>query len=120
MTIDRRNFLSACSRAGLASPLLPGILYTLAAQAQEADKDKKPDLAKITPEMIDHAAELAGVGPFTDEQKKMMLDGLNNQRGSYEAIRSMKIPDSVAPAFVFHPLPAQFVLPQQTIVGPAS
>ena len=32
---NRRAFLNACTRAGIASPLLPGILYTLAAQAQE-------------------------------------------------------------------------------------
>ena len=35
-SFDRRAFLNACTRAGIASPLLPGILYTLAAQAQEA------------------------------------------------------------------------------------
>lgn len=107
MTLDRRGFLSACSRAGITSALLPGILYTLAAQAQEgAPAEKHPEPPKITPEMLDQAAMLAGVGPFTAEQKQMMLDGLNEQRGSYEAIRSMKIPNSVAPAFVFHPQPA--------------
>jgi Asp-tRNA(Asn)/Glu-tRNA(Gln) amidotransferase A subunit family amidase len=90
----------------MTSALLPGVLYTLAAQAQEAtgtDQSKPP---KITPEMIDQAAVLAGVGPFTAEQKQMMLDGLNDQRGSYEAIRKLKMANSVAPAFVFHPMPA--------------
>jgi Asp-tRNA(Asn)/Glu-tRNA(Gln) amidotransferase A subunit family amidase len=107
MTFDRRGFLAACSRAGITSVLLPGVLYTLAAQAQEASPaEKHPEPPKITPEILDQAAMLAGVGPFTTEQKKMMLDGLNEQRGSYEAIRSMKIPNSVAPAFVFHPMPA--------------
>lgn len=107
MTLDRRGFLAACSRAGIASPLLPGILYTLAAQAQESAPAAKPaELAKITPEMLDQAALLAGVGPFTAEQKKMMLGGLNNQRGSYEQIRALKMPNSVPPAFVFHPQPA--------------
>jgi Asp-tRNA(Asn)/Glu-tRNA(Gln) amidotransferase A subunit family amidase len=104
--LDRRNFLAACTRAGIASPLLPGILYTLAAQAQEAAPDNKPALAKITPEMIDQAAELAGVGPFTDDQKKMMLDGLNSQRSGYARIRELKLANSVAPSYVFHPLPA--------------
>src|SRR5215469_2217567 len=56
--------------------------------------------------MIDRAAELAGVGPFTDEQKKMMMDGLNQMRSDYQRIRALKIPNSVAPAFVFHPQPA--------------
>jgi hypothetical protein len=32
--------------------------------------------------MIDQASALAGVGPFTEEQKKLMLDGLNDQRGA--------------------------------------
>jgi Asp-tRNA(Asn)/Glu-tRNA(Gln) amidotransferase A subunit family amidase len=54
--------------------------------------------------MIDQAAVLAGVGPFTEEQKKMMIDGLVDQNGSMKAIRKLKIPNSVAPAFVFRPL----------------
>jgi Asp-tRNA(Asn)/Glu-tRNA(Gln) amidotransferase A subunit family amidase len=106
MELDRRGFLTACSRAGITSALLPGVLYTLATQAQEAagtDQSKPP---KITVEMIDQASILAGIGPFTKEQKKMMIDGLLDQNGSYKAIRKLKIPNSVAPAFVFHPLPA--------------
>jgi hypothetical protein len=104
MTINRRAFLNACTSAGIASPLLPGILYTLAAQAQESapaasgtatpntgSESKAPTLPKITPEMIDRAGELAGVGPFTDAQKKMMLDGLNDQRDAYAQIRALKI-----------------------------
>ena len=104
MSFDRRMFLSACTRAGIASPLLPGILLTLAAQAQEAAPDAKTaTLPKITPEMLDRAAELAGVGPFTAEQKKMMLDGLNDQRDAYAQIRALKIGNDVPPAYVFHP-----------------
>jgi Asp-tRNA(Asn)/Glu-tRNA(Gln) amidotransferase A subunit family amidase len=109
MTLDRRGFLAACSRVGIVSPLMPGILYTLAAQAQEAtgtDQSKPP---KITAEMIDQAAVLAGVGPFTAEQKQMMIDGLIDQNGSCKAIRKLHLPNSVAPAFVFHPLPAATV-----------
>jgi Asp-tRNA(Asn)/Glu-tRNA(Gln) amidotransferase A subunit family amidase len=121
MNLDRRAFLNACSAAGISSPLMPGILYTLAAQAQEpapgsnaasaatAGAPASPparELAKITPEMIDQAAALAGVGPFSDEQKKMMLDGLSEQRGTYDRIRALKLPNSLAPAYVFHPEPA--------------
>jgi Asp-tRNA(Asn)/Glu-tRNA(Gln) amidotransferase A subunit family amidase len=119
MTINRRAFLNACTSAGIASPLLPGILYTLAAQAQESapaasstatpntgSESKAPTLPKITPEMIDRAGELAGVGPFTDPQKKMMLDGLNDQRDGYAQIRALKIENDIPPAFVFHPGPA--------------
>jgi Asp-tRNA(Asn)/Glu-tRNA(Gln) amidotransferase A subunit family amidase len=126
MTINRRAFLNACTSAGIASPLLPGILYTLAAQAQEpppagspatspnaspaagsssGGEAKPPALPKITSEMLDQAAVLAGVGPFTAEQKKMMLGGLNDQRDAYAQIRALKIANDVPPAFVFHPAP---------------
>lgn len=113
MNLDRRGFLAACSSAGITSALFPGVLFTLAAQAQEAtgtDQSKPP---KITPEMIDAASVLAGVGPFTDEQKKMMIDGLVDENGSYKAIRKLKLPNSVAPAYVFQPqllqVPKRFV-----------
>jgi len=117
MTLDRRKFLTACSRAGITSALLPGVLYTLAAQAQQADPDHK-DLPKITAEMIDQASALAGVGPFTADQKRLMLDGLNDQRGSYDPIRALKLPNSVAPAFVFHPLPAATPQPAKVDTSP--
>ena len=116
MTLNRRAFINACSVAGIASPLFPGILYTLAAQAQEATPEAAPPTAtpavpvralpKITYGMIDQAAALAGVGPFTAEQKKMLLDGLSDQRASYDKIRALNIANSVPPAFVFHPEPA--------------
>jgi Asp-tRNA(Asn)/Glu-tRNA(Gln) amidotransferase A subunit family amidase len=106
MTLDRRAFLNACTRAGIASPLLPGILYTLAAQAQESaatDQSKPP---KVTPEMIDQASILAGLGPFTDAQKQTMIAGLIDQNGSCKAIRKLQFPNSLPPAYVFHPEPA--------------
>jgi Asp-tRNA(Asn)/Glu-tRNA(Gln) amidotransferase A subunit family amidase len=105
MKLDRRGFLAISGRFGLASTLFPGALYTLAAQAQQSDAAGKPmEKPKITPEMIDAAAALAGI-TLTTEQKQMMLDGLNQQRDSYDAIRKLHLPNSVAPAFVFDPLP---------------
>jgi Asp-tRNA(Asn)/Glu-tRNA(Gln) amidotransferase A subunit family amidase len=106
MTLDRRGFLTACSRAGITSALLPGVLYTLATQAQEASGTDQSKPPKITAEMIDQAAVLAGVGSFTAAQKQMMIDGLVDQNGSMKAIRKLKLPNSVAPAFVFRPLGA--------------
>jgi Asp-tRNA(Asn)/Glu-tRNA(Gln) amidotransferase A subunit family amidase len=127
MTIDRRAFLNACTRAGIASPLLPGILLTLAAQGQEAAPDagagagaetKPAALPKVTDEMLDRAAELAGVGPFTAEQKKMMLDGLNDQRDAYAQIRALKLTNDVPPAYAFHPGPAAIDEPVKLCVDP--
>jgi Asp-tRNA(Asn)/Glu-tRNA(Gln) amidotransferase A subunit family amidase len=111
MTLDRREFLSVTGRFGLASTLFPGALYTLAAQAQAQAQSQAPTPEaappappKITPEMIDQAAALAGIA-VAPEYKQAMLDGLNQQRDSYAEIRKLHLPNSVAPAFVFDPLP---------------
>jgi Asp-tRNA(Asn)/Glu-tRNA(Gln) amidotransferase A subunit family amidase len=105
MTLDRRSFLNACSLAGVGATLMPGILYSMAAKA-EGDVETTTAPFVVTDAMIDEAAKMAGVGPFTAEQKKQMLASLASQRGTYDSIRALKIPYSLAPAFVFHPLPA--------------
>jgi Asp-tRNA(Asn)/Glu-tRNA(Gln) amidotransferase A subunit family amidase len=103
---------------GLGQTLLPGALFTLATQARAQSSpilgagqvDAKTDaMPKITPEMIDAAAVIAGIS-VTDEQKKMMLEGLDQLRKSYTAIRDLKIPNSVAPAFIFDPVPGDMTL----------
>lgn len=106
MKLDRRGFLAACSHAGIASAFFLGALYTLVAQAQDAKPAEQP---KITDEMIDQAAALAGV-TITAEQKKLMIGGLARQRDSYGEIRKLKMPNSVAPAMVFDPLPPGAVI----------
>src|SRR5712675_1063274 len=116
--LDRRGFLGVCSMMGLGQTLLPGALFTLATQAKAQSspivgggevKASTDGMAKVTPEMIDAAAVIAGIG-VTDEQKKMMLEGLEQLRKSYTAIRDLKMPNSVAPAFVFDPVPGNMVL----------
>ena len=104
MPLDRRHFLGITGSAGLASTLFPGALYTLAAQAQSNGPEKPPEKPKITQEMIDAAAALAGI-TVTPEQSKMMLDSLNQQRDAYSAIRKLNLPNSVPPAYIFDPLP---------------
>src|SRR5216683_2330248 len=116
--LNRREFLGVCSMAGLGQTLLPGALFTLATQAKAQSspivgggevKASTDSMAKITPEMIDAAAVIAGIS-VTDEQKKMILEGLEQLRRSSTAIRDLKIPNSVAPAFVFDPVPANMAL----------
>jgi Asp-tRNA(Asn)/Glu-tRNA(Gln) amidotransferase A subunit family amidase len=92
--LDRRRFLSACSGLGLGGTLLPGVLWAQA-QAQGA--------TKITKEMIDSAAAIADV-PIPEEDKEMMLDNLNQQAKSYEAIYALHIPNSVEPCLIFDPV----------------
>ncbi len=107
--LDRRRFLAVCSQFGFASTLLPGTLYTIAAQAQTAPAGgnsaaSPPGPAKITAEMVEQAAALAGV-PIAPDQIPMMLNALNQQRDSYSHIRALHLPNSVPPAYVFDPLP---------------
>src|SRR5690348_12354770 len=109
MPLDRRHFLAITSGAGLASTLFPGALYALASQAESRTQARpqgqaEPKPQPITQAMIDEAAALAGV-TITPEQAKMMLGGLNQQREAYTAIRKLHLPNSVAPAYVFDPLP---------------
>ena len=103
MTLDRREFLTVTGRFGLASTLFPGALYTLAAQAQSPAAASAPALPKITPEMIDQAAALAGI-TIPAEDKQAMLADLNDQRDAYAEIRKLRLPNGVAPAFIFDPL----------------
>jgi Asp-tRNA(Asn)/Glu-tRNA(Gln) amidotransferase A subunit family amidase len=90
--LDRRAFLAVCSRLGLTSTLLPGVLWAMA--------DAKP---KVTREMIDSAARIADV-PIADEYKEMMLEGLNGYAESFDAIYQLHIKNEVAPAVIFDPV----------------
>ncbi len=92
--LDRRRFLTACSGMGLGTTLFPGVLWAQA-QAQGA--------RKITKEMIDEAAAIAGVA-IADDYKATMLDNLNEQAKGYAEIYALHIPNSVEPALLFDPL----------------
>lgn len=95
MSLDRRRFLNVCSSLGFASTLLPGVLYSFAADGREE---------RVTPEMIDQAAVFSGV-PIAPDQKAAMLAALNSNIQSFEQLRSVKLPNSLPPAYIFDPLP---------------
>jgi len=75
-----------------------------------------PELAKITPEIIEQAAVIAGVS-FTAEQRQLMIDGLVSQRDDVVEIRKLNLPNSVAPSLIFDPVPAGMKL--DTVRKPA-
>ncbi len=103
---DRRRFLAICSAAGLGQTLFPGALLAFATKShgQAATPAQPADLPRITAEMIDNAAVIAGVH-IEEAQKAAMLEGLNSQRDDVLAIRKLELPNSVAPAFLFDPVP---------------
>lgn len=59
---------------------------------------------EITVETVTHASGLIGL-QFDEEEKEMMIGNLESNREDYEALREIRIPNSVAPALVFNPIP---------------
>src|ERR1051325_534645 len=90
--LDRRSFLAVCSRLGLTTTLLPGVLWAMA--------DEK---GKVTREMIDNATAIADVH-IADEYKDMMLEDLNSYKEGFDAIYKLHIKNEVAPAVIFDPV----------------
>ena len=112
MPLDRRHFLAVCSAAGLAGTLLPGTLYTLAAQAEQQGKSTSAESAPAAPitteMMLEAAAALAGV-PLTAEQRAMMLRWRSTSNANRTMPSALSIPkiapalsnsNSVAPAYI--------------------
>jgi Asp-tRNA(Asn)/Glu-tRNA(Gln) amidotransferase A subunit family amidase len=110
----RRRFLAVSTAAGLGGTLLPGALLAIvanssAAQSPASSADPKPDFPKITPEMVEQAAIIAGL-TFTEDQRKLIVEGLTGTREDIVEVRKLNLPNAVAPSLVFDPLPGSAVL----------
>jgi len=92
--LTRRKFFAYFSGLGICSTLFPQILW---AKLQEKEQPK------ITKEMIQDAEKIAGL-EFTDEEREMMLDGVNDYVKAYETLRSIPIDNNVPPAIQFNPI----------------
>lgn len=92
--VTRRRFLAYFSSIGLTSTLLPGILW---AKLQE-----KKEL-RISKAMLGEAEKLAGL-EFTDEERDLMLEGLDEYLEKYEELRKLSIDNSIPPALNFSPI----------------
>ncbi len=91
-SLDRRNFLAVTTRMGLATTLLPGVLWAMAEEHK-----------KITKEMIGQAAEIADVD-IPDADKDMMLEALNEAVKDYDAVHALHLANGVEPAILFNPV----------------
>jgi Asp-tRNA(Asn)/Glu-tRNA(Gln) amidotransferase A subunit family amidase len=105
MPMDRRQFVEACSSIGLTG-LFPGVLYTQVAEDNAAEE--------ITAEHIATAETIVGLS-FTEEERSLMVETLNNRLGQYEALREHELPNARAPAFTFDPRRGGAAIPD----GPA-
>ena len=89
----RRQVLKTLAAMGIGSAVFARALETLAAE--------KP---QVTEEMIRQAEWIAGL-TYTDDDRKLMLKGLNDARGNYERLRGVELDNSVPPALWFQPAP---------------
>jgi Asp-tRNA(Asn)/Glu-tRNA(Gln) amidotransferase A subunit family amidase len=90
--MDRRQFMAYCSAIGLGSGSIGGLLWQ---QAQET--------GTITREMLAEAETVFGL-QFEDDERELMLEGLNRNLRRLEQIRELDISNSVAPAIFFDPV----------------
>ena len=91
--LRRRAFLAYCGSIGLGSTLFPGALWAQSEGGQEA----------ITPEMVDHAARLAGL-EFSREDREEMVEALQANLELYRGLREIPIDQNVAPPLYFSPV----------------
>jgi hypothetical protein len=98
---SRRRFFGLCAAAGVGSTIFADTLCAMA--------EGKPE-KKVTIEMIDIAADVAGVNVPADK-KEALLSKLNEQRPEYDAIRKLHLPNDVPPAFRFDPVTASRFAP---------
>ena len=92
LAFNRRRFLECFSGGSLA--LMPGALMAVA-----------QDSPRITGEMLEAAAKIAGVS-FTPEEQQAILARLNSSAGplpGFDALRGADL-GSTQPAFVFNPV----------------
>jgi Asp-tRNA(Asn)/Glu-tRNA(Gln) amidotransferase A subunit family amidase len=92
--LTRRKFVAYFSTIGISSTLFSKILW---AKLQE-EKEKK-----ITKTMLQEAEKVAGL-EFTDTERDLMLEGVNEYLEAYEKLRAITINNSVPPAIQFNPM----------------
>ena len=92
---DRRRFMAFLGGFGVAGVAANGLW----AAAEENGVVTVADLA--------HAETLAGL-EFTDAERELMLEGVNDLKADYAALREVPLPNSVSPALHFDPRPTGF------------
>ncbi len=101
--LNRRRFLTYFSGIGLSATLLPGALWSMIQDEEEPT---------ITKEMLADAEAIAGL-EFTDEERELMVEGVNRRLRSYEAIRDLELANDVPPALYFQPVPPGYTVTRE-------
>jgi len=92
-------------------PLFLVALGFLAAPALAEEAPPQPQKPRIVKrEEVTAAESLIGLR-FDDAKRDQMLSGLDEQLGHYQKLRKVPLPNNVAPALYFNPLPTGFKPP---------
>jgi len=89
----RREVVKALTVAGVSGGVFARAVTALAREAGE-----------VTPEMIRAAEWIAGI-EFTEDERALMVDGVTEALGDYEALRAVPLDNGVAPAVRFDATP---------------
>jgi len=89
--VSRRTFLA----------LLPGL--GSGGSANLTRRQQVQAEGAITPRVVGDAEKLIGLS-FSDGQRELMLDGINQNLERYRALRALHLPNQVPPAFRFDPV----------------
>jgi Asp-tRNA(Asn)/Glu-tRNA(Gln) amidotransferase A subunit family amidase len=94
LATTRRRFMGYFGGVGLASTLLPGVLW---AKMQEQQADR------ITAAMLKDALAVAGL-EFSEEERQQLVNGVNQNLTRYADMRAIHIDPNVAPPLYYSPL----------------
>lgn len=98
-TFSRRDILASLTAVGVGTVAFQ---RALAAQAEQA--------GRVTPELIEQAEWIAGIG-LTEEDRKSVADAVQRDQRKFAALRKVDLKNSVPPALSFFAAP-----PQQGVV----
>lgn len=90
-SIDRRQVLKVLSAAGVGSAVFGRALRAIAA-----------DAPKVSDEMIRQAAWISGIA-IAEDQRKLMIEGLNQAEADYGKMRAVALGNAIPPAFTLDP-----------------
>lgn len=106
MAFDRRELLAALSGLGAAA-VLP---EALRAQSPPGPRPA-PEPAALTADTLAQAEKLLGL-ELTAAERELMLKGVQQNLESYRKLREVPLPNAVAPALRFDPLPSGREVPR--------
>ena len=101
--INRRRFTAFFAGFGLAGTALPRLLWA------EAERT-----GGVSKEALAGAEKLAGLD-FSDDERELMLKGLDELREDYAKLRDVPLDNSVPPALRFEPVLPGMELPERQL-----